>query len=143
MQTLPDGIAMNQAIERDAVLNPCLKLCKKLELAGYILQYRRLDVFDKTHIEGSPDIEIWLAHDGYVLLFMAECKRPNDGVQSDVQIAYEEKYKPFKNVQYQLITSPEELEYFIRKLVDAKIPASWSVEVDEHMNLNIEKGTDI
>lgn len=136
---------MNKTEERDQVLNPCLKLCKQLEFAGYILEYRRLDVFDKTHIDGSPDIEIKLPFDGYVFLFMCECKKPSGGIQSDVQTAYEKKYKPFKNIQYQIITSPEELEYFIRKLSDIKIPIAVLKEMDEHMSNQpiIEKGQDI
>jgi len=111
----------NKTEERDQVLNPCLKLCKKLETAGYILEYRRLDVFDATHVDGSPDIEIKLPMEDVVFLLMAECKKAIGGVQSDVQIAYEEKYKPYRNVQYQLIRSPEELEYFVKKLSNRKI----------------------
>ena len=56
-----------------------------------------------------------------VFLLMAECKKAIGGVQSDVQIAYEEKYKPYRNVQYQLIRSPEELEYFVKKLSNRNI----------------------
>jgi len=111
----------NKSEERDQVLNPCLKLCKKLETAGYILEYRRLDVFDATHVDGSPDIEIKLPMEDVVFLLMAECKKAIGGVQSDVQIAYEEKYKPYRNVQYQLIRSPEELEYFVKKLSNRNI----------------------
>ena len=112
---------MNKTDEKDLVLNPCLKLCAKLEIAGLILEYRRLDVFDKTHIDGSPDIEIKLPCQDIVLILMAECKRADGGVQSAVQIAYEKKYKPYRNVQYQLITSVEQLEYIIKKLSDVKV----------------------
>ena len=111
----------NKTEERDQVLNPCLKLCAKLEIAGLILEYRRLDVFDATHVDGSPDIEIKLPMEDIVFLLMAECKKAVGGVQSDVQIAYEEKYKPYRNVQYQLIRSPEELEYFVKKLSNRKV----------------------
>ena len=135
----------NKSEERDQVLNPCLKLCKKLEFAGYILEYRRLDVFDKTHIDGSPDIEIKLAHDGIVFIFMCECKKEDGGIQSDVQKVYEEKYKPYKNVCYQIITSPDQLEYFIKKLADKNIPVLVENEMNEHMGLEpvISKGEDI
>lgn len=110
----------NLQIERDEVLNPCLALCYKLWTANIILQYRRLDVFDKTHINGSPDIEIWVPQGNQVLIFCCECKKPVGGVISDDQSDYRDKYASFKNVQYEIITSPDQLDYIIRKLSDVK-----------------------
>jgi hypothetical protein len=71
---------------------------------------------------------------------MCECKRPSGGVQSAVQSDYEEKYKNFKNVHYQIITSPEELEYSVKKLCDTEIPAHILQDMDDHMN-NVIKPT--
>lgn len=136
---------MNKSIERDEVLKPCLDLCKKLQISGYLLQYRRLDVFDKTHIEGSPDIEIWVSHKGYIFILMCECKKPVGGVVSDVQSDYRDKYKEFINTTYEIITDPKQLDYLVKKLFDKTLPEAWQEEVNQHMGLEplIEKGTDI
>lgn len=104
---------INKQIERDQVLNPCLKLCKALLLQGAILQYRRLDVFDKTHIEGSPDIEIFLPKNGIVWILMAECKKPMGGIFSKKQKEYRDKYKIFNNVIYAGITECKQLKDII------------------------------
>jgi hypothetical protein len=122
----------NLQIERDEVLNPCLSLCYKLWTANIILQYRRLDVFDKTHINGSPDIEIWVPMGDLVLILCAECKKPVGGVVSDSQSDYRDKYASFKNVQYEIITSVDQLDYLIRKLSDVK------VEMDDFQNFQCE-----
>lgn len=114
----------NKQIEREQVLNPCLDLCKKFQEAKIILQYRRLDVFDKTHINGSPDIEIWIPMNDLVFILMAECKKPIGGIVSDDQSDYKEKYVSFKNVQYEIITSPDQLDYLIRKLSNIKVDMS-------------------
>ena len=132
---------MNQTIERDEVLNPCIKLCKKFEMSGLILEWRRLDVFDKTHVDGSPDLELKIPHEDVVFLFMAECKKADGGVQSKVQIEYEEKYKPYRNVCYQLIRSPEELEYFVKKLSNRHVDMTEFLAFE--CNPIIEKATDI
>ena len=77
---------MNQTLERDEVLNPCIKLCKKFEMSGLILEWRRLDVFDKTHVDGSPDLELKIPHEDVVFLFMAECKKKDGGRVAALEI---------------------------------------------------------
>ena len=104
---------VNKQEERDKVLKPCLKLCQGLKYSGAILQYRRLDVFDKTHIEGSPDIEIFLPKDGLVWILMCECKKPIGGVFSKAQIEYKEKYSKFKNVVYAGVTDVKQLNELV------------------------------
>lgn len=108
----------NNQIERDQVLKPCIKLCKKLYINGAILQWRRLDVFDKTHIDGSPDLELHVPKDEIVWIIMAECKKPVGGVFSPKQKAYREKYCKFKNVVYVGITDSKQLEDLVFKLSD-------------------------
>lgn len=108
----------NLQIERDEVLNPCIKLCKKLAISGAILQYRRLDVFDKTHIDGSPDIEIFLPKDNIVWILMAECKKPVGGTLRQTQKDYRDKYSKFSNIVYTTITSVKELKDLVFKLSD-------------------------
>lgn len=98
----------NHQLERKEVLEPCLKLCKKL-LGTHILQYRRLDALDSYHISGSPDIEIWVPKDNMVMIIMAECKAPHGGVFSPKQIEYRDKYKKFINVIYEEINDIKRL----------------------------------
>lgn len=102
----------NQRIEREQVLQPCLKLCKQL-LGTHILQYRRLDALDTYHVSGSPDIEIWVPREKIVWIIMAECKKPTGGVFSPNQIVYQNKYKVFNNVIYIGITDFSELKKLI------------------------------
>jgi len=111
----------NLQLERDEVLNPCKELCSRLLTAGVILKWRRLDALDAYHENGEPDLEIWVPHDNYLFIFLAECKKPDGGIHSEAQKDYQVKYQPFINVQYELITSVEQLEYIIRKLSDVKV----------------------
>lgn len=96
-------VRINNKIERQQVLEPCLKICKQF-LGTHILQYRRLDALDSYHISGSPDIEIWVPRDGIVVIIMAECKRPVGGTFSPKQKQYQDRYKVFSNVIYIGIT---------------------------------------
>ena len=107
----------NQQLERKLVLEPCLKLCKKL-LGTHILQYRRLDALDSYHVSGSPDIEIWVPKDNMVFIIMAECKKPVGGVFSPKQEAYRDKYLEYKNVLYEGITDVKYLKYLILNISD-------------------------
>lgn len=136
----------NLQIERDEVLNPCKELCAHLLTAGVILKWRRLDALDMFHENGEPDLEIWIPFmsstgDPYILLLLAECKKPDGGVHSDTQKVYRNKYAPFANVVYELITRPDQLDYLIRKLSDVK------TDMQDFENFQcepvIEKGTDI
>lgn len=110
---------VNKRIEREQVLNPCLKLCKSF-LGTYILQYKRLDALDVYHINGSPDIEIWLSKNDYLYILMAECKQPEKGILSNNQIIYREKYKLFKNVIYVEITDVMQLRKIILNITGYK-----------------------
>ena len=123
----------NKQIEREQVLNPCKELCKKYLNAGIILKWRRLDALDMYHEDGEPDLEIWIPfiskhplmiasgfNDPHILILLAECKREDGGVHSQVQKDYRDKYAPFANVVYELITIPEQLDYLIRKLSNVK-----------------------
>ena len=116
-----DKESKNLQIERDEVLNPCKELCQKLLNAGIILKWRRLDALDMWHENGEPDLEIWIPHDNYIFVLLAEAKKPDGGVHSADQKAYQAKYAPFVNMTYELITSPEQFEYIIRKLSDVKV----------------------
>lgn len=103
---------VNRKIERKEVVEPCLKLCKQL-LGTHILQYRRLDALDAWHINGSPDIEIWVPKDNFVWILMPECKKPVGGIISKSQIEYRDRYKKFNNVIYMIITNVSELKNLI------------------------------
>jgi hypothetical protein len=109
---------MNKNLERDLVLNPCIKLCKGLEKTGAILQWRRLDVFDKTFHVGSPDLELHVPKDEIVWIIMSECKKPSGGIFSPKQKEYRDKYSKFKNVIYIGITDVKELKDLVFKLSD-------------------------
>lgn len=106
----------NKQIENKEVLNPCLNHCDWLMEQGKILQFRRLDIFDKTHIDGSPDIEIWLNIKEVLWILMAECKKPVGGRLQSSQVLYFNKYKNLKNVVYTIVTSKTELELKIENL---------------------------
>lgn len=108
---------MNQP-ERELVLKPCLDWLKKQIFTGAILQYRRLDALDRFHINGSPDIEIWIPKDKTIWILMAECKRPDGGSLSPAQVSYRNKYKDFKNVIYVDIRSLKELQDLVFKMSD-------------------------
>ena len=127
----------NNQIERNEVLNPCKKLCTKLLTEEIILKWRRLDAIDMFHEDGEPDLEIWIPFlssigDPYVLLLLAECKRPDGGVVSDNQKLYKEKYMPFANVTYEIITNVSQLESIIRKLSNVK------TDMDDFINFQCE-----
>jgi hypothetical protein len=118
--------AKNNQFERDLVLNPCKELCAKMLTAGIILKWRRLDALDMFHENGEPDLEIWIPiiseeDQELVLILLAECKRADGGVVSTDQDAYKEKYLPYANVQYEIITIPDQLDYLINKLSNIKI----------------------
>jgi len=135
----------NNQIERDEVLNPCKELCQQLLTAGIILKWRRLDALDMFHENGEPDLEIWIPHDNYILILHAEAKKPEGGIQSADQKAYEIKYKPFINIHYELITSVDQLDYIIRKLSDVKVDMTSfeNFQCEPITQPVIEKGTDI
>lgn len=136
----------NKQIERKEVLDPCKEFCKKLLTAGVILKWRRLDALDMFHEDGEPDLEIWIPFlsslgDPHVLILLAECKKEDGGVHSKAQKDYRDKYASFSNVVYELITSPDQLDYIIRKLSDVKT----DMESFESFQCEaiIERGTDI
>lgn len=106
----------NKKIENEEVLKPCLILCRQLQDHGAILQYRRLDTFDHSHIDGSPDIEIWFAKDNMLWILMAECKKPVGGVWSSKQKDYKKRHEGLINVIYELIISKTQLFDLIEKL---------------------------
>lgn len=107
----------NKRIEKEEVLKPCLNLCKILFIQGVIKQYRRLDVKDYHHIDGSPDIEIWLVKNNTLYLLLAECKKPIGGIQNKNQIKYEKMFIGLVNVVYVLIKSKEQLYQEIEKII--------------------------
>ena len=108
----------NKQIEREEVLKPCLKLCKKLKAQGYILKYRRLDALDYYHEAGDPDIEIWFKRKDLLCIFMVECKKPLGGKISICQIKYRDRFNYYSNVIYELITDVYSLEKRIIDLAD-------------------------
>ena len=83
---------VNQRIERLEVLEPCMKLCKQLQIQGYVLRWKRLDALDYYHESGEPDLEIWFSKDKNIWILMAECKRPLGGVLLPSQIKYRNKF---------------------------------------------------
>lgn len=106
---------VNQRIERLEVLEPCLKLCKKLKIAGYIIKYRRLDALDTYHESGDPDIEIWFKRNNLLCIFMVECKKPIGGVLSHSQILCKGKFSNLDNVIYEVITDVKSLS---KRIID-------------------------
>lgn len=111
---------VNEQTERTEVLVPCMKLCKKLKSAGYILKYRRLDALDYYHESGDPDIEIWISKNDILVIIMAECKKPSGGTLSNNQIECRDKYKVFKNVIYIEIRDVETLKSLIMNIAESK-----------------------
>lgn len=109
---------INKQIEREEVLKPCLNLCDWLLKQRIILQYRNLDALDKDHKIGSPDIELHVPIRDIIWLLMAECKKSIGGRISGKQIEYANKYKPFKNVIYRIVTSKEELQQEVELLTN-------------------------
>lgn len=112
---------VNQKIEKEQVLKPCLNLCKKLKLCEYILKYRRLDALDTWHESGDPDIEIWIPRQSILTILMAECKKPIGGIHSPNQIKCRDKYLNFTNVYYKIITDVSELKKIVMELSDRRI----------------------
>lgn len=108
---------VNKKIERQQVLEPCLKLCKQL-LGTHILQYRRLDALDTWHVSGSPDIEIWVPKEKIIWILMPECKKPIGGILSKKQMDYRDKYKVFNNVIYMEVTDVLQLKKLILNTSD-------------------------
>jgi hypothetical protein len=104
--------------EREQVLKPCLKLCKRLKSQGYILKYRRLDALDMWHENGDPDIEIWVSSQDIVIIIMCECKKPEGGVLSKKQLECRDKYIKFRNVIYIETNSVDILKDLIMKVAD-------------------------
>jgi hypothetical protein len=109
-------MSKNKTLERDLVLKPCLNLCDWLVRQNIILQYRRLDVFDKSFIDGSPDIELHIPIKDTLWILMAECKKPVGGVWSSKQKAYKQRYNGLVNVVYVLVHSREELHQAIEDI---------------------------
>src|SRR5580692_7547780 len=103
---------VNERRERLEVLEPCLKLCKKLKIAGYILKYRRLDALDYYHENGDPDIEIWFSDSEHLCILMVECKS-NKGKLSPAQILCKDKYKKYNNVKYMEVRDVKQLKDFL------------------------------
>lgn len=108
---------MNKILERTEVLEPCMKLCKRLKLMGYILKWRRLDALDCYHEPGDPDIEIWVSCAGILTIIMCECKY-GDGKLRKSQIECKEKYSKYKNVIYRDIYSVYVLKELIINMAD-------------------------
>lgn len=106
----------NNQYERDLVLRPCLKACEWLVRQGCILEYRRLDALDYTHISGSPDIEIRFIKEGTLWIIMIECKKPGGGHHRDSQKSYRDKYELAHNVVYSLVESKEEMLKLVEEL---------------------------
>ena len=108
---------VNRKIERTEVLEPCIKLCKRLKGMGYILKWRRLDALDYYHEPGDPDIEIWFSRENTLWILMCECKSPEGKLRLS-QIEYRDKYRMFKNVTYQEIKDVKILERLILEHAD-------------------------
>ena len=108
---------INKTLEKDEVLIPCIKLCKRLKGMGYIIKWRRLDALDYYHEPGDPDLEIWFIKDNTLWILMAECKAPKGKLRPS-QVEYRDKYKYFKNVIYLEIRDVEELKKSIMNIAD-------------------------
>lgn len=106
----------NKQIERDQVLKPCLNSCRNMLRQGIILEYKRLDAFDKDHKPGSPDIQIYLLKDELLWILMCECKKPIGGILSPAQIKYRDSYLCCKNVIYEVVTSVKQLDRLVEEL---------------------------
>lgn len=103
---------VNKQIEREQVLKPCLKLCKRLKQQGYIIKYRRLDALDSYHEPGDPDIEIWFIKDTWLWVLMVECKAPQGQLRPS-QISYKNKYSGVLNTVYLIVRDPLDLKRYI------------------------------
>lgn len=108
-----EKVYKNKRIEAQEVLKPCMSLCRKLKIVGRILKWRRLDAKDYYHEEGDPDLEIWVANNNILTIIMAECKKPTGGILSKKQQECRDKYSPYSNVKYVVITNVNQLKDII------------------------------
>lgn len=108
-----EKVYKRKQIEKQEVLEPCKKLCRKLKKHGKIIKWRRLDALDMYHEDGEPDLEIWIPVGRILHLLFAECKKPSGGIVSNKQNDYRDKYNPYINVKYVIITNVEQLKEII------------------------------
>lgn len=109
-------------LEKDILL-ACQKRLLNWQSRGVVIWFDRNNSgglsyggkYIRLHKPGTPDLTAYIHHKGFCWVYFIETKIPG-GKQSEHQLAFMLKFKNLDNIEYQIVTNPEQVDITIEKI---------------------------